>query len=478
MNNKPSLNARYPDLLQDQDDPALLDLVHDLDALYTAHPVPTRSLSPQELRPVRLVSSQDAPFAQSGTFSSPTGPARFWSRLNSLAAILLTALLVSTLAVTLYALRFSPLAHKPSTPTPGATLTPAITPTPGVVLGPQPCPERVAASAYWEPIIASYAYGGSHSIEMVSCANIMGNSSLQALVTVRRADDAHTLDAFAFTNITDAHPTKVFQVMGLVQGQAKVSKYNTLMTAQADELSALNTGKAVSAMTADLFREFKWSASTKTLVQTAFPGIFPDMTRYQAEADQQQVNQGHQPWKLSATQVATTLAVNLLNWSPHATSTLLSGGGVHVVNAVVQVKSTEQVGGTITVTLSRLEGNTNGGIWEVIAVSSAGVSITSPAPSAQIVSPAQVKGTGSAFESVIGKVMVLDQQYHTIGQASATGAIGMGQTSFSTTVEYQSTFPAGTQEGLLVLFVPSNANGSIAAAVIEKVLIKGLSNTL
>src|SRR4029077_11579424 len=107
------------------------------------------------------------------------------------------------------------------------------------------------------------------------------------------------LDIFVFNKITDAHPTKIFQSMGLVQGDAKISRYNTVLTAQADELSALNAGKAVSAMTADLFREFKWSQSTGTLVQTVFPGIFPDLTRYQAEADQAQVNQGKQPWKLS-----------------------------------------------------------------------------------------------------------------------------------------------------------------------------------
>ncbi len=49
----------------------------------------------------------------------------------------------------------------------------------------------------------------------------------------------------------------------------------------------------------------------------------------------------------------------------------------------------------------------------------------------------------------------------------------MGQTSFSTTVSFQSTFPAGIQEGVLVLSAPSNANGSIAAAVMVKVLVNG-----
>ena len=88
--------------------------------------------------------------------------------------------------------------------------------------------------------------------------------------------------------------------------------------------------------------------------------------------------------------------------------------------------------------------------------------------------PASVKGTGNAFEGVIGHVIVLDHLYHSLGQANAIGVIGMGQTSFSTSLHYQTTFPAGIQEGVLVLSAPSNANGSIAAAVMQKVLIMGL----
>jgi hypothetical protein len=311
-------------------------------------------------------------------------------------------------------------------------------------------------------------------VESVSCANITGAPSLQALVTVRHTNDDSTLDVYVFNNITNTTPTRVFQLFGLVQGEAKISHYNTVLTAQADELSALNMGKPVNAMTADLYREFKWSASAGTLVQTVFPGVFPDLTRYQAEADQAQVNQGHDPWKLNASMVANVLAVSLLNWPTTSTTKLISGGGTHDVSAVVRVRSDYVVAGNITVTFSRLEGNTNGGIWEAIAVTADSMSITSPAPFVQLVNPAQVKGTGPAFEGQIGQVIVLDHLYHPLGQASATGVIGEGQTSFSTAVNFQSTFPAGTQEGLLVLSARSNANGSIAAAVIEKVLVRGL----
>jgi hypothetical protein len=335
----------------------------------------------------------------------------------------------------------------------------------------QACPGATKNPAYWNPFIVPQT--GVYKVESVSCAYILGTHALQALVTVRHANDGATLDVYVFNDITSGAPKRVFQLFGLVQGQAKISGYNTVLTAQADELSAVNKGKPVSAMTADLFREFKWSASAGALVQVVFPGLFPDLTRYQAEADQAQVNQGHQPWKLSASMVANALAVSLLNWSPASTTTVLSGGGAHDVSAEVRVRSTEVVAGSISVTLSRLEGNTAGGIWEAISVATDGLSITGPAPHSQFVTPVKVTGTGTAFEGQIGQVMLLDHLYNTLGKASATGATGNGPTTFSTSLYYQSTFPAGIQEGILVLYAHSNANGSIAGAVMEKVLVNG-----
>ncbi len=162
-------------------------------------------------------------------------------------------------------------------------------------MGPQSCPSAVKNAAYWDTILGTKA-GVSH-VESVSCANMMDNTSLQALVTVRHSGAAATLDIYVYNNITSAYPTALFKLQDLVKGDAKISSYNTIMTAETDTNSSLNKGKASAQLTQDLFREFDWNGSTKTLVQTAFPGIFPDLTRYQAEADQTRVNTGSDPWK-------------------------------------------------------------------------------------------------------------------------------------------------------------------------------------
>ena len=98
------------------------------------------------------------------------------------------------------------------------------------------------------------------------------------------------------------------------------------------------------------------------LVQVAFPGIFPNLTRYQAEADQARVNQGKNTWKNDAAQVAKALAVESFKWTRTVTTKVLSGGGPQDVYATVQVQEPPVTGGpklspTAYVTLSRLEGN-------------------------------------------------------------------------------------------------------------------------
>ncbi len=331
-------------------------------------------------------------------------------------------------------------------------------------------------ASYWDAIIPTQP--GNTKVESVTCGNLMGVSSLQAMVAVRTSGTGAMLDVYVYNHIIDPHPSKVFALMGLYKGEAKISSYNTLLTTEVDQDSSKNKGKSDAEFVLDLSREFKWSDAAATLMPTAFPGIFPDITRYQAEDDQQAVNQGNSPWKLDATMVATNFATSLLNWPSDSSATIVSGGGQQDENAVVSVKNSKPAGGTIKLTMNRLENNTNGGIWIVTNAVSDGTAITEPDPNKpgqQISSPVAVKGKGNAFEAVIGKIFVLDHNYDQIGIGDAhtpAGIEGNGNTTFSTSVTYTSTFKNGMQDGLVVLYSYSNADGSIAAIAMSKVLLK------
>lgn len=372
---------------------------------------------------------------------------------------------------------------KPTTPPstvqptfPAATVTPGgdKTPTPaaGVVLGPQACPAGIGDPAHWNAIIGTS--NGERSVEYISCANIMGNPSLQALVLVRHNNVNRTLDVYVFDHITSANPTRIFLLQGLLKGDAKISGYNTVLTAEVDKNSSINAGKPVSAV--DLFREFKWTQRSVGFEQVAFPGIFPDLTRYQGEQDQREVNAGKDSWKNDPAQVAKALAAKYLDWKQPVTTKVISGGRAQDVNARIQVQETAPQGASfspyVMVTLSRLEGNTHN-MWVAISADGASMlTLNNINDGSVITSPVTLKGFGSAFEAVIGKAVIYDHLSTDIGHAQVTGNKGMGQAEYSTDVSYTSSYQQGVQEGLVAVY---EANGGMssesATAVLRKVLI-------
>ncbi|TMD68302.1 MAG: hypothetical protein E6I97_22490 [Chloroflexi bacterium] len=138
----------------------------------------------------------------------------------------------------------------------GLTATATASQTPVVRLGVQPCPEAVKDPAHWTAIIAPTS---TSRVESVSCGNLRGTPSLQALVTVRNEDSGAILDVYVYDHITDPSPVQLFKLQSLTKGDAKISVYNTVMTAEVDPNSSINKGRPDANMTQDLFREFKWS---------------------------------------------------------------------------------------------------------------------------------------------------------------------------------------------------------------------------
>jgi hypothetical protein len=362
----------------------------------------------------------------------------------------------------------------PATAAPGSDQTP--TPAPGVVLGPQACPAGIGDPAHWNAILGTN--NGERSVENVSCANIMDTTSLQALVLERHNNTNRTLDVYVFDRITSSNPTRIFLLQGLLKGDAKISGYNTIMTAEVDKNSSINVGKAVSAMTADLYREFDWSSQEGTLVQTAFPGLYPDLTRYQAEADQSNVSKGQDTWKNDPAQVAQRLVKQFFQWNRSLTAKVLSGGGSNDVSATVYVEEAPipngpKTGPNVTVSLSRLEGNTHN-MWVAISVQDGGnFTLTNINPRSLISSPVRLEGKGAAFEAEIGYGIVLDHLYTDIGHANLRStAGGMGIYPYATNVTYTSSFTNGPQEGIVEAQQSSGGLSSdVATAVMVKVLL-------
>lgn len=336
--------------------------------------------------------------------------------------------------------------------------------TQGIQLGQQPCPDAVKAANHWNAIVG---VDTTKTVEGVVCGYLMGVPSLQAIVKISSKDVKFLLDVDVYTAITSAKPVRVFALSGLLGGDVSISNYNTLLTAQIDPNSSLNKGHPAAQQVIDLYREFKWSDSAGTLEPVAFTGLYPDISRYQAEFEQQEVNngQGYQQWRLSAATTAQNFANFVLKWDPNTPTTVLSGGGAQDARAIVLIKNPSAGGATIRLSLSRLELNTNGGIWEVTDVATDGIAIASPHDTQQLSSPVQVTGANTAFTTDTSTIVVLDHDRAAIGQASSSG-----QSTFALHIPYSSSFQNGTQEGILSLFTYT-ANHVIDGAVMVKVLL-------
>ncbi len=227
----------------------------------------------------------------------------------------------------------------------------------------------------------------------------------------------------------------------MLNGDAQISSYSTVMTAEADADFPLTTRGT----NGTIYREFQWSVGAGKFVQVAFPGIYPDLTRYQAVQDQRLVNEGQGTWKNDPQAVAKAMAKQFFGWDRPLTSKILSGGGTRDVDASVQVQEAPlngaKQGPTVTVTLSRLGGKTYN-MWVAIAAQDGSGSLTSVQPGQLVASPVKLEGKGSAFENTIGMAYILDHQYTKVGRAIVTGnsGNGMGNSTYSIQVSYQASF--------------------------------------
>ncbi len=193
---------------------------------------------------------------------------------------------------------------------------------------------------------------------------------------------------------------------------------------------------------------------------------------YQAEFEQGEVNtgQGFQQWRLSAVTTTQNFAEYVLGWDPNAPTTVVSGGGTHDAMAVILIKNPSVGGATIKLSLSRLELNINGGIWEVTDVATNGMALTSPKNAQQLTSPVQVTGANPAYSGKLNTIMVFDHDRSEIGQVVVTQASGNGKTTFAIPLPYSSSFQGETQEGIIVLYAYTG-NHIIAGVVMVKVLL-------
>jgi hypothetical protein len=347
---------------------------------------------------------------------------------------------------------------------PEPTNSPTPTPRPPVialqVLG---CPSTLSLN--WDGLTGTKA--GVNKVQKVMCGDLEGYGSFDALIDVRYYTPDARLDYYVYDNLFGS-PHRSFSMLGLLNGDAQISPAGTIMTAE------IGPGDAIKGPR-DVFKEYQWNGATFT--QILFPGIYPDMTYYQAEQDQAQLDaelaagNKRDAWKATFDGVVNDLAKRIFHWIDTHTSTIQFSphNGVYIA----AVENLGPGGGGFVASMFRLDNNIQN-IFEIKQVSSidGSTSLTSPTMGVQLTSPVSVSGGSLASGSILGKVVVYSDIFIAIGDSGdipspATG----GYAYFSKSVTYHLNSP-GVQEGLVVFYSTTQNKTNLSSQVVMvKVLL-------
>jgi hypothetical protein len=348
--------------------------------------------------------------------------------------------------------------------TPTSVVSPTPTPVPPTItLQVVGCPSTLSLN--WDSLVGTKAH--VNKVQKVMCGGLLGNGTLEALVNVRYYSSDAKLDSYVYGNLSGT-PTRLFALQGLLDGDAQISLAGTLITGEIGPSDALKS-------VPDVFKEYQWNGST--FGQILFPGLYPDMTHYQAEQDQAvisaQAMQGITTWKTSASAVVGNMALRVFHWNPQSISlktiTYSASRGIYII----AVNNLGTGGGGFTANLFRLD-NVATNIFEVSQVSSIDGStlLSSPVSGVQISSPVSANGSALVNSTTLGHVAIYDDTYTTVGDSGTIHSpTSTGSASFATSISYHLN-AHGLMEGAVIFFSTSQSNAALSnQAVMIKVFL-------
>ena len=213
----------------------------------------------------------------------------------------------------------------------------------------------------------------------------------QPAALVQVTDAQHTLDVYLYGCVMQ-HATPTLTVLlkqqGLTQGTISLSKANTLVLGERDTMLAQDLTAVLQPMQQNLYQEYRWQQGL--FVQVAFPGLYPVTDRSEAEALQEQANNGASlPW-IDPQATAEQMAKDILQWSSsdYQEKTLDNDGTT--THILLEQKQPEMA---VTVTLTRLIQKDAKGLWFVTGAQTQGVTLDQSQFSAPVTSPITLDGT-------------------------------------------------------------------------------------
>ncbi|MBV9229335.1 MAG: hypothetical protein JOZ18_08475 [Chloroflexi bacterium] len=212
-----------------------------------------------------------------------------------------------------------------------------------------------------------------------------------ALVPVTDSSSQHRLDVYIYgCSIQKQRPTLtlLFKHQGLIQGTVDVTGANTLSIGELDTTLPQDASAQLQPLQQSVYREYIWHNGT--FVQTVFPGLYPVISRSEAEALQNQANNGQAlPWT-DPLVTAQQMAQDILHWSSSDLQVTMQdndGTTAHVLLAELHPRT------EVTATLARLVQHTNTGLWFVTSAQTRSITLEQTALHIPIASPMTIQGT-------------------------------------------------------------------------------------
>ena len=351
-----------------------------------------------------------------------------------------------------------------TTPTPAQIVSPTDTPRPPTItLHVVGCPSTLTLD--WDRLVGTH--DKVNKVESVTCASLEGQGTLQALINVRYYSSDGRLDFYVYDNLAGI-PLRRFGMQDLLYGDVRISSANTITTAEVGPKDSLVGDR-------DLFKEYAWNGTA--FVQTSFPALYPDVTRYQADqaeasvtAEVDATGKGPDTWRLSARGVTGHLAQYIFHWSNYSLQAVANSRKSNL--SIISVANLGPGGGGFIATLHRFNGMSNN-IFEITQISpiEGNITLSSPAANAQLASPVQISGSTPASGGVLGRVVIYDDTYTIIGDSGAIpSTVSSGYVQFSRSIGYALN-DRGTQEGIVAFYQSSQGSADYSNQV---VLIKVL----
>lgn len=233
----------------------------------------------------------------------------------------------------------------------------------------------------------------SQKVGAVQFTNQLVGGQPAVLIEVIHTGTGQTLDAYIYgCTMHKQIPTLIplFTQRGLVEGSISISASNTLITSELDTTISSQTLAQLQSLQQNVYHEYRWQYGR--FVQITFPGLYPVSSRSEAEALQQEANNGQaQPWG-DPLVTAEQMAKDIFKWPASSPQdTILSNNGTIAQVQLVQ----ESVQMRVTVTLERLLQQNKTGLWFVTGAQTNGMSREQPVAASIITSPTTIKGAGA-----------------------------------------------------------------------------------